>query len=59
MVRPDDYLLADIDGVVLIRPETAVECLRLVRERFDIDQKTLQAIKEGQEMGLTIKRLRK
>lgn len=58
-IRPGDWILGDSDGVVVIPPEKAEECLRLVEERFEIDEKTRECLENGDEMGRTIKRLRK
>lgn len=51
--------MADVDGVVVIPPSVAEECLKLCEERFAIDEKTKEALDQGAEMGPTIARLRK
>jgi len=58
-INPGDYILGDCDGVVAIPPSTVEECLRLCQERYDIDKKTRECLENGDEMGPTIKNLRK
>lgn len=58
-INPGDYILGDCDGVVAIPPSTVEECLRLCQERYDIDDKTRKCLENGDEMGPTIKNLRK
>lgn len=58
-IEPGDYILGDQDSVVSI-PVTHIEdCVRLCQERYEIDQKTLECLEAGGEMGPTIKKLRK
>ena len=57
-IHPGDYILADADGVVIIPPAYAFECLQLVEKRAEIDRKTLEALKRGEPMGVTIAKLR-
>ncbi|CAP93248.1 hypothetical protein E8E15_004100 [Penicillium rubens] len=58
-IEPGDYILGDQDGVVSI-PVTHIEdCVRLCQERYEIDQKTLELLEAGEELGPTIKKLRK
>lgn len=59
LVRPGDLIMGDADGVVVIPAELAEECLSLCKERWGIDQKTMQCLEQGEEMGPTIKKLRK
>ncbi|GLA67037.1 hypothetical protein ABZX51_011556 [Aspergillus tubingensis] len=59
VINPGDYILGDADGVVVIPPEKAEECVRLCQERFDIDEETRRCLEQGDEIGSTIKRLRK
>lgn len=58
IIHPGDYVLADADGVVIIPPAYAAQCLELVKTRYEIDQKTLSALQSGEPMGPTIARLR-
>ncbi|KAL4811841.1 ribonuclease E inhibitor RraA/Dimethylmenaquinone methyltransferase [Aspergillus spinulosporus] len=48
-VYPGDVLVGDEDGVVV----------ELCRERWEVDLKLMEALRKGQLMGPTIKRLRK
>ncbi|EME86510.1 uncharacterized protein MYCFIDRAFT_210515 [Pseudocercospora fijiensis CIRAD86] len=59
VINPGDWVVADVDGVVVIPPSLAEECLKLCQERFAIDEKTKEALEQGAEMGPTIARLRK
>lgn len=58
-INPGDYILGDADGVVSVPPSTVEECLRLCQERYEIDEETRKCLENGDEMGPTIKRLRK
>ncbi|KAJ6028861.1 hypothetical protein N7540_004437 [Penicillium herquei] len=58
-ITPGDFILGDCDGVVAISPDTVEECLRLCQERYEIDEKTRECLENGDEMGPTIKKLRK
>ena len=59
LIRPGDIIMGDADGVVAIPIETVPDCIELCRERAEIDTKTMDALKQGEEMGPTIKKLRK
>lgn len=59
VIRPGDYILGDVDGVVAVPVDKVEECVRLCQERFEIDEETQKCLELGQEMGPTIERLRK
>ena len=56
-VRPGDIIVADADGVVVVRRETAAEVARLGTERFAKEQKSRERLKSG-ELGLDFYGLR-
>jgi 4-hydroxy-4-methyl-2-oxoglutarate aldolase len=56
-VRPGDVIVADADGVVVVKRETAPEVARLAAERFDKEQKTRERLKAG-ELGVEFYGLR-
>ncbi|KAL3446800.1 ribonuclease E inhibitor RraA/Dimethylmenaquinone methyltransferase [Aspergillus insuetus] len=58
-IHPGDILVGDEDGVVVIPPSLMEDVVELCRERCEIDLKTVEALKKGELMGPTIKRLRK
>ena len=58
-INPGDLILADLDGVVVVPVECAEKCLKICEERFEIDEKTMDALKAGEPMGATLARLRK
>lgn len=58
-VRPGDYIVGDADGVVAVPVDKIESCVNLCQERFEIDEETLKHLKNGEEMGPTIKKLRK
>lgn len=58
-INPGDYIVGDADGVVVVPPSVAQECLALCEERFRIDEQTMDALRRGEPMGPTIARLRK
>src|SRR5437773_6126340 len=47
-VRPGDIIVADADGVVVVRRETAAEVARLGTERFAKTQKSRERLKSGE-----------
>ncbi|KAL4767784.1 ribonuclease E inhibitor RraA/Dimethylmenaquinone methyltransferase [Aspergillus nidulans var. acristatus] len=57
-VHPGDVLMGDEDGVVVVPPSSMEKVVGLCRE-WEIDLKTVEALRKGQLMGPTIKRLRK
>ncbi|KAJ5132729.1 RraA-like protein [Penicillium atrosanguineum] len=58
-VYPEDILVGDENGVVVVPPTLMEQVVELCQERFDIDEKTMKALRAGEAMGPTIKRLRK
>ena len=57
IVRAGDVIVADADGVVIVKRETAAEVARLAAERFAKEQKTRQRLKAG-ELGIDFYGLR-
>lgn len=58
-VHPGDILVGDENGAVVVPPSLLEQVVELCQERFEIDGKTMQALRAGEPMGGTIKRLRK
>ncbi|CAI7658146.1 unnamed protein product [Penicillium pancosmium] len=58
-IYPEDILVGDENGVVVVPPSLTEHVVELCQERFDIDEKTMEALRAGEPMGSTIKRLRK
>ncbi|KAI1404966.1 RraA-like protein [Hypoxylon fuscum] len=58
-VNPGDYLVGDADGVVVVPPSLMESIVEICEERAEIDRKTVEALQRGEEMGPTLKRLRK
>src|SRR5437870_1736928 len=56
-VRPGDVIVADADGVVVVKKETSPEVARLASERFAKEQKTRERLKAG-ELGVDFYGLR-
>jgi len=56
-VRPGDVIVADADGVVVVKRETAEEVARLAGERFAKEQKSRERLKAG-ELGVDFYGLR-
>ncbi len=56
-VRPGDVIVADADGVVVVKRETAAEVSRLAAERFVKEQKSRERLKAG-ELGIDFYGLR-
>ena len=57
IVRPGDAIIADVDGVVVVKRENAAEVARLAGERFAKEQKTRERLKAG-ELGVEFYGLR-
>jgi 4-hydroxy-4-methyl-2-oxoglutarate aldolase len=57
LVRPGDAIVADADGVVIVKRENAAEVARLAGERFTKEQKTRERLKNG-ELGVDFYGLR-
>lgn len=58
-VHPGDILVGDENGAVVVPPSLLEQVVELCQERFEIDEKTMQALRAGEPMGATIMRLRK
>ncbi|KAJ8610941.1 hypothetical protein MRB53_038245 [Persea americana] len=58
-ISPGDLILGDADGVVSIPPSLVEQCLQLCKDRAEIDEKTMECLRNGDEMGSTLKKLRK
>jgi 4-hydroxy-4-methyl-2-oxoglutarate aldolase len=56
-VRAGDVIVADADGVVVVKRESASEVARLAAERFAKEQKTRERLKSG-ELGIDFYGLR-
>jgi 4-hydroxy-4-methyl-2-oxoglutarate aldolase len=56
-VRPGDVIVADADGVVVVKRETSAEVARFASERFAKEQKTRERLKAG-ELGVDFYGLR-
>src|SRR5262247_4656253 len=56
-VRAGDVIVADADGVVIVKRESAEEVARLAGERFTKEQKTRERLKSG-ELGVDFYGLR-
>ncbi|KAH8704853.1 ribonuclease E inhibitor RraA/Dimethylmenaquinone methyltransferase [Talaromyces proteolyticus] len=59
IIQPGDFLVGDADGVVVVPVEKVEKCVKLCQERYEIDEETRKCLENGEEMGPTIKRLRK
>ncbi|KAJ5584523.1 uncharacterized protein N7459_004323 [Penicillium hispanicum] len=58
-IYPEDVLVGDENGVVVVPPPLIQQVVELCQERFEIDEKTMTALRAGEPMGPTIQRLRK
>jgi 4-hydroxy-4-methyl-2-oxoglutarate aldolase len=56
-IAPGDVIVADIDGVVVVRREAAAEVAKLGAERVAKEEKTRERLRKG-ELGLDIYGLR-
>lgn len=51
--------MGDENGVVVVPPSLLEQAVELCQERFEIDEKTMEALRAGESMGSTIQRTRK
>jgi regulator of RNase E activity RraA len=58
-INPGDIIMGDADGVVAIPPELAEKCVELCQTRWEIDEETRKCLENGDEIGPTIKKLRR
>ncbi|KAI1374719.1 RraA-like protein [Hypoxylon crocopeplum] len=58
-INPGDYLVGDADGVVAVPLSLMESIVGICEERAEMDRKTVEALGRGEEMGPTLKRLRK
>ncbi|PYI09510.1 RraA-like protein [Aspergillus sclerotiicarbonarius CBS 121057] len=58
-IHPNDVMVGDENGVVAVPPSLMAQVVELCQERFKIDEKTFAALRAGEPMGPTIRRLRK
>jgi 4-hydroxy-4-methyl-2-oxoglutarate aldolase len=56
-VEPGDVIVGDVDGVVVVPSQRAVEVARLGAERVEKEQKTRERLRKG-ELGLDFYGLR-
>ncbi|KAJ3546007.1 hypothetical protein NM208_g2220 [Fusarium decemcellulare] len=58
-INPGDVLVGDADGVVVVPPSLMDQVIQLCHERAEIDARTMEALRNGQDIGGAIKRFRK
>jgi regulator of RNase E activity RraA len=58
-INPGDIMVGDRNGVVVVPPLMMQNVINLCQKRFEIDEKTFAALRDGEEMGATLARLRK
>lgn len=58
-VHPDDVLVGDENGALVVPPSLLEQVIEICQDRFEIDEKTFAALRAGEPMGPTLKRLRK
>lgn len=57
-IRPGDYLIADLNGVVVLPVELAEQALPLMQKQVDADDKMAEAIKKGMSFAEASKKFR-
>ncbi|GAA5868944.1 hypothetical protein JCM8547_003228 [Rhodosporidiobolus lusitaniae] len=58
VVHPYDIVVADADGVLVVRPESLEEVLTSAQEGREVDERCLRDLKEGKGVAETFKRWR-
>jgi len=57
-INPGDYLIADLNGVVVLLKELAAQALPLMGKQVDADSKMAVAIKNGMNFSEASKKFR-
>jgi regulator of RNase E activity RraA len=57
-IHPGDYLIGDINGVVVLPRELALKALPLMKKQVEADDKMMEAIKQGMSFTEASKRFR-
>lgn len=57
-VRPGDYLIGDVNGVVVLPVEVAEQALPLMKKQVEADEKMAQAIRGGMGFSEASKKFR-
>ncbi|KAL6865551.1 hypothetical protein ACO1O0_001645 [Amphichorda felina] len=57
-IRPDDYLIADANGVVVLPKDLAEQALPLMEKSVKADEKVAEAIREGMTFAEASKKFR-
>lgn len=57
-IRPDDYLIADANGVVVLPKDLAEAALPLMEKSVKADEKVAEAIREGMTFAEASKKFR-
>ena len=58
-IHPGDFLVGDVDGVVVVPPSLVERVISLCEERVAVDRKMLKGLHEGMTMEEAIARFRK
>lgn len=58
-IHPGDLIVGDQDGVVVVPPSLVDKVVEICRERKDIDDRMMKALKEGSAMGEAMAKFRK
>jgi regulator of RNase E activity RraA len=58
-VHPEDILVGDQDGVVVVPSSLVDQVVQLCAERKEIDARTMEALQNGAGMGESIKKFRR
>ena len=58
-IHPGDLIVGDKDGVVVVPPKLVDEVVKICRERKDIDDRMMEALKGGTTMGEAMAKFRK
>lgn len=57
-IRLGDYIMGDVDGVVVILLEKMEECVELCELRWVVDEVIRDCFEKGEDIGLIIKKFR-
>jgi len=58
-INPGDIIVGDQDGVVVVPTSLVEQVAQICQERKEMDEKVMDAVRQGEAMGDSLKKFRK